>query len=778
MEFLKAFPIAIIDEDYEGKHAAGIGMRQLAKAIEAEGFRVVAGVSYADAQRLVEVFNSESCWLVSVDGVEASDKQWQILEEVLAKKRRRNDRLPIFLFGDQRTAEMVPASVLKHANAFMQLFEDSPEFLARVIARAANLYLERLPPPMFKALMDYTLHASYSWHTPGHGGGVAFRKSPVGNLFYHFFGENTLRSDISVSVGMLGSLLDHTGPIAEGERNAARIFGADETLFVVGGTSTANKIVWHGMVGKGDLVLCDRNCHKSILHSLIMTGATPIYLVPSRNGLGIIGPISKDQFTRQSIQKKINASPFAKETSGKVRLMVMTNSTYDGLCYNVDGIKKQLGDAVEVHHFDEAWYAYGNFHEFYDGYHAISSTHPARSPHAITFATHSTHKLLAALSQASMIHIQHSDSQRLDMAHFNDAFMMHTSTSPQYGIIASCDVAAAMMEQPAGRALVQETIDEALSFRRAMTAVRKQLKKGSWWFEVWQPEAAGKSPSVDRSEWVLKPGDRWHGFEGLAENHVLVDPIKVTILTPGLSASGAMQQHGIPAAVVTKFLSARRIEIEKTGLYSFLVLFSMGITKGKWSTLITELLNFKDLYDTNAPLKRVLPALVEAHPAAYANMGLKDLCEQVHQVYKDDNVPKAQRDMYTTLPEMALRPADAYDKLVRGQVESVEIDKLMGRTLAVMLVPYPPGIPLIMPGERVTKATKSIQDYLLYAREFDRKFPGFETDIHGLRFQPAAEGRRYLVDCVVRIATNDPTRCEVTYSGSSVSQAAQDCGYR
>ena len=200
MEFLKAFPVAIIDEDYEGKQAAGRGMRQLAEAIENEGFRVVAGVSYADAQRLVEVFNSESCWLVSVDGTEAGPKQWQILEEVLAAKRRRNDRLPIFLFGDERTAEMVPASVLKHANAFMRLFEDSPEFLARVIVRAANLYLERLPPPMFKALMDYTLHASYSWHTPGHGGGVGFRKSPVGHLFYQFFGENTLRSDVSVSV--------------------------------------------------------------------------------------------------------------------------------------------------------------------------------------------------------------------------------------------------------------------------------------------------------------------------------------------------------------------------------------------------------------------------------------------------------------------------------------------------------------------------------------------------------------------------------------------------
>ena len=215
----------------------------------------------------------------------------------MAAKRSRNDRLPIFLFGDELTAEMVPTSVLKHANAFMRLFEDSPEFMARAIVRAAQLYLERLAPPMFKALMEYTFQASYSWHTPGHGGGVAFRKSPVGQLFYEFFGENTLRSDISVSVGKLGSLLDHTGPIAEGERNAARIFGADETLFVVGGTSTANKIVWHGTVSRGDLVLCDRNCHKSILHSLIMTGAVPIYLVPSRNGLGIIGPISRDQFT-------------------------------------------------------------------------------------------------------------------------------------------------------------------------------------------------------------------------------------------------------------------------------------------------------------------------------------------------------------------------------------------------------------------------------------------------------------------------------------------------
>jgi len=751
MEFSQAFPVVIIDEDYEGQQAAGRGMRQLAAAIEGQGFRVVSGISYADARRLATVFNTESCWLVSVDGAEAKDGQWKLLEEVLAAKRARNDRLPIFLFGDERTAEMVPASVLKHANAFMRLFEDSPEFLARTIARSAELYLERLAPPMFKALMDYTLHASYSWHTPGHGGGVGFRKSPVGQMFYSFFGENTLRSDVSVSVGALGSLLDHTGPIAAGERNAARIFGSDETLFVVGGTSTANKIIWHGMVGRGDLVLCDRNCHKSILHSLVMTGATPIYLVPSRNNLGIIGPISREQFTPASIRKKIAANPFARETSGKVKLMVITNSTYDGLCYNVDAIKESLGDAVEVLHFDEAWYAYANFHEFYDGFHGISSEHPARAPHAITFATHSTHKLLCALSQASMIHVLNGQKKQLDMTRFNEAFMMHTSTSPQYGIIASCDVAAAMMEQPAGRALVQEMIDEALSFRRAMTAVKSEIKS-AWWFDIWQPDAIAKSPTARKEDWMLKPGARWHGFEDLAENHALVDPIKVTILSPGLASDGTMHEHGIPAAVVVKFLSSRRIEIEKTGLYSFLVLFSMGVTKGKWSTLVTELLNFKDLYDANAPLTRVLPALAEAHPEAYGSMGLKDLCEQVHQVYREDNLPKAQKDMYTTLPEMALRPADAYDRFVHGQVESVPIDELMGRILAVMVVPYPPGIPVIMPGERLTAATKSIQDYLLYAREFDTKFPGFETDIHGLRFEPAAGGRRYLVDCLTESA--------------------------
>jgi arginine decarboxylase len=209
-----------------------------------------------------------------------------------------------------------------------------------------------------------------------------------------------------------------------------------------------------------------------------------------------------------------------------------------------------------------------------------------------------------------------------------------------------------------------------------------------------------------------------------------------------------MESHGIPATIVTKFLSGRRIEIEKTGLYSLLVLFSMGITKGKWSTLVTELINFRDLYEANEPVNRALPAVAAAHPEAYEGVGLRDLCTRMHQAYREHNFSQAQRDMYTALPEMAMRPADAYTYLVRGAVESVDIDSLMGRTVAVMVVPYPPGIPVIMPGEQITKATHSVQEYLLSARDFDTKFPGFETDIHGLRFETTGGKRRYLVDCL------------------------------
>ncbi|MFI8738939.1 Orn/Lys/Arg decarboxylase N-terminal domain-containing protein [Ectopseudomonas toyotomiensis] len=740
------FPVLIVHRDIKADTVAGDRVRAIAQELTQDGFSILPTASAAEGRIVASTHHGLACILVAAEGAGENSRLLQDMVELIRVARVRAPQLPIFALGEQVTIENAPAEAmadLNHLRGILYLYEDTVSFLARQVARAAHNYLDGLLPPFFKALVQHTAQSNYSWHTPGHGGGVAYRKSPVGQAFHQFFGENTLRSDLSVSVPELGSLLDHTGPLAEAEARAARNFGADHTFFVINGTSTANKIVWHSMVGRDDLVLVDRNCHKSILHSIIMTGAIPLYLCPERNELGIIGPIPLGEFSKASIQAKIDASPLARGRAPKVKLAVVTNSTYDGLCYNAEMVKQALGDSVEVLHFDEAWYAYAAFHEFYAGRYGMGTQYDERSP--LVFSTHSTHKLLAAFSQASMIHVQDGGQRQLDRDRFNEAFMMHISTSPQYGIIASLDVASAMMEGPAGRSLIQETFDEALSFRRALANVRRNLSAEDWWFSIWQPGEADGADSLKTSDWVLQPDADWHGFGEVADDYVLLDPIKVTLVMPGLNAAGKLEQQGIPAAVVSKFLWERGLVVEKTGLYSFLVLFSMGITKGKWSTLLTELLEFKRSYDTNLPLIDVLPSIAHAGTGRYQGMGLRDLCDALHGCYRENATAKALKSMYTALPELAIKPADAYDRLVRGEVEAVPIDQLQGRIAAVMLVPYPPGIPLIMPGERFTAATRSILDYLAFARTFDQAFPGFDIDVHGLQ----TEAGEYCVDCLV-----------------------------
>ena len=740
------FPVLIVHRDIKADTVAGDRVRAIAQELTQDGFSILPTASAAEGRIVASTHHGLACILVAAEGAGENSRLLQDMVELIRVARVRAPQLPIFALGEQVTIENAPAEAmadLNHLRGILYLYEDTVAFLARQVARAAHNYLDGLLPPFFKALVQHTAQSNYSWHTPGHGGGVAYRKSPVGQAFHQFFGENTLRSDLSVSVPELGSLLDHTGPLAEAEARAARNFGADHTFFVINGTSTANKIVWHSMVGRDDLVLVDRNCHKSILHSIIMTGAIPLYLCPERNELGIIGPIPLSEFSKASIQAKIDASPLARGRAPKVKLAVVTNSTYDGLCYNAEMVKQALGDSVEVLHFDEAWYAYAAFHEFYAGRYGMGTQYDERSP--LVFTTHSTHKLLAAFSQASMIHVQDGGQRQLDRDRFNEAFMMHISTSPQYGIIASLDVASAMMEGPAGRSLIQETFDEALSFRRALANVRRNLDAEDWWFSIWQPGAADGADSLSTADWVLQPDADWHGFGEVASDYVLLDPIKVTLVMPGLNAAGRLEQRGIPAAVVSKFLWERGLVVEKTGLYSFLVLFSMGITKGKWSTLLTELLEFKRSYDANLPLIDVLPSIAHAGGGRYQGMGLRDLCDALHGCYRDNATAKALKSMYTVLPEVAIKPADAYDRLVRGEVEAVPIDQLQGRIAAVMLVPYPPGIPLIMPGERFTAATRSILDYLAFARTFDQAFPGFDIDVHGLQ----TEEGEYCVDCLV-----------------------------
>ncbi|MDP3210564.1 arginine/lysine/ornithine decarboxylase [Methylotenera sp.] len=740
------FPVIIIDEDFRSENSSGLGIRVLAKAIEEEGTEVLGVTSYGDLTSFAQQQSRASAFILSIDDEEFIEEKPEAIEQLrkfVAEIRHRNEEIPIFLHGETRTSRHIPNDVLRELHGFIHMNEDTPEFVARLIIREAKAYLESLPPPFFKALTHYAADGSYSWHCPGHSGGVAFLKSPVGQMFHQFFGENMLRADVCNAVDELGQLLDHTGPVAASERNAARIYNCDHLYFVTNGTSTSNKMVWNSTVAPGDVVVVDRNCHKSVLHSIIMTGAIPVFLMPTRNHFGIIGPIPKSEFSWENIQKKIDRNPFATDKTVKPRVLTITQSTYDGVLYNVEEIKEMLDGKIDTLHFDEAWLPHATFHDFYGDYHAIGADRP-RCKESMVFSTQSTHKLLAGLSQASQILVQDAENNKLDRDVFNEAYLMHTSTSPQYSIVASIDVAAAMMEAPGGTALVEESIMEALDFRRAMRKVDEEWGT-DWWFKVWGPNDLSEEGIEERDAWMLKANESWHGFGNLAEGFNMLDPIKATIITPGLDIHGDFSdEFGIPAAIVTKYLAEHGVIVEKTGLYSFFIMFTIGITKGRWNTMVAALQQFKDDYDKNQPLWKVLPEFVQKHPR-YERMGLRDLCAQIHGVYKANDVARLTTEMYLSDMVPAMKPTDAFAKMAHRKIDRVAIDELEGRITAVLLTPYPPGIPLLIPGEQFNKI---IVSYLKFAREFNERFPGFETDVHGL-VKKVEDGKAiYYVDCV------------------------------
>ena len=757
------FPIVIIDEDFRSENTSGLGIRALAAAIESEGFEVLGVTSYGDLSQFAQQQSRASAFILSIDDEEVTqgpdiDPAIERLRGFIEVVRNKNADVPIYVHGETKTSRHIPNDVLRELHGFIHMFEDTPEFVARHIIREAKSYLEGIQPPFFKALLDYAEDGSYSWHCPGHSGGVAFLKSPVGQMFHQFFGENMLRADVCNAVEELGQLLDHTGPVADSERNAARIYNADHCYFVTNGTSTSNKMVWHHTVAPGDVVVVDRNCHKSILHAIIMTGAIPVFLKPTRNHYGIIGPIAQSEFEPETIREKIRNNPLLKgydAATVEPRVVTLTQSTYDGVLYNTETIKGMLDGYATNLHFDEAWLPHAAFHPFYGTFHAMGK-HRERPEKAVVYATQSIHKLLAGISQASHVLVQDSKTVKLDTHLFNEAYLMHTSTSPQYAIIASCDVAAAMMEPPGGTALVEESILECLDFRRAMRKVSKDYAKDQgdkgWWFKVWGPKVDELTDEAeegigDPADWVLGMGkdNNWHGFGDLADGFNMLDPIKATIVTPGLDMDGTFADQGIPASIVTKFLAEHGVVVEKTGLYSFFIMFTIGITKGRWNTLLTALQQFKDDYDRNQPMWRILPEFCKSRPK-YERMGLRDLCQYVHAMYAKHDIARLTTDMYLSDHTPAMTPGDAFAHIARRTTERVPIDDLLGRITTSLITPYPPGIPLLVPGEVFNQR---IVDYLKFSRELEIQCPGFSTDIHGLVALVDDDGvKRYYADCV------------------------------
>jgi hypothetical protein len=422
----------MVDDELPTPTAEGHAARALVQELQGRAIDVVEAASAEDGMSVVQ---SDSAihvllldWALGSNGERDHEKARELLDFV----RSRNDKVPIFLMAERDEAPSIPVDVMEKVDEFIWTLEDTAAFVGGRVVAAIRRYLDVMMPPLASAVMKFSQQYEYSWHTPGHTGGTAFLKSPVGRMFFDYFGENLLRSDLSISVGALGSLLDHTGPMGAHERYAARVFGAHRTYSVTNGTSMSNRVIFMAAVARDQVALCDRNCHKSIEHSLVMTGAIPTYLVPVRNRYGIIGPILPERLKPEAITQAIKQNPLV--TNGvdpQPVHSIITNSTYDGLCYNARRVTELLDPSVDRIHFDEAWYAYARFNPLYRDRHAMYGSPKDYTKGPTIFATHSTHKLLAALSQASFLHIR--DGRRpIPHARFNESYMLHASTSPLY----------------------------------------------------------------------------------------------------------------------------------------------------------------------------------------------------------------------------------------------------------------------------------------------------------------------------------------------------------
>ena len=749
----------MIDDELPTPTAEGHAARTLVKELQGRAIDVVEAASAEDGMSVVQ---SDSAihvllldWTLGSNGDGDHAKARALLELV----RSRNDKIPIFLMAERGAASAIPIDVMEMVDEYVWTLEDTAAFVGGRVVAAIRRYLDVMMPPLAAAVMKFSQEYEYSWHTPGHTGGTAFLKSPVGRMFFDYFGENLLRSDLSISVGALGSLLDHTGPMGGHERYAARVFGAHRTYSVTNGTSMSNRVIFMAAVARDQIALCDRNCHKSIEHSLVMTGGIPTYLVPVRNRYGIIGPILPERLTPEAIKAAIKANPLVtKGVETRPVHSIITNSTYDGLCYNARRVQELLDPTVDRIHFDEAWYAYARFNPLYRDRHAMHGD-PKDHKGPTIFATHSTHKLLAALSQASFLHIRDGRSP-IPHARFNESYMMHASTSPLYPIIVSNDVTAAMMDGPGGIAITAESIQEAVAFRQTMGRVNREFaEKKDWFFNTWNPEKVKQGKSAKEAAfadaspdflvrepdaWVLHPGDSWHGFGNIEDGYCMLDPIKVSIVTPGVAAEGGLDKRGIPATLVTAYLHRRGVEVEKTTDFTILLLFSIGITKGKWGTLLNALLDFKRDYDSNTPLAEALPEVASGHPSIYEGIGLRDLADQMFAMLKESKQTHWLSEAFSTLPPIAMTPNAAYQYLVKDQIEHVPLDKLANRVLATSVVPYPPGIPMLMPGEATGAADGPYLSYLNALAAWDKRFPGFGHDTHGVENRDGV----YYVQCL------------------------------
>jgi len=773
MEYSKLFQFFVVHSEIDEESITGRLLRGIVRAIRDRGYQVLTARTAEQANTQIQNDASLACFLLgwddSADSLDA--------EEVIRFIRDRGLESPIFLVSERRRMEDLSSELLNEIRGTIFPQEDTPEFIAKYVARAYHEYIDALKTPFFGGMIDYVEAGNQMWLAPGHNGGIFYRKSPVGRILFEYLGENFWRADFNF-VPDLGDIFGPTGPFAHAEQQAAEIFGAERTYFVLNGSSTSNKMVNGALVAPGDLVLFDRNNHKSHHHSaLMLNGGIPIYLPADRNAFGMVGPIAHDALDEDRIRRQIKDNPLVTDPEAwrrarPFRVCLLENCTYDGTIYNVRTIIEKIGHLCDYIVFDEAWGGFMRFHPIYRDRYAMSLEDLGDDDPGI-FSVQSTHKQLAGMSQASQFHVKdsHIEGQRRHVNHkrVNEVFMIHTSTSPFYPMYASLDVGAQMMKGKSGAFLWDEALRLGVEIRKQIRKVAAEYHaeesdpKRQWFLDPFVPDRVditGSSVTEDVADvaweslptevimgepqcWLLRKGAAWHGYSRVEGDYAMVDPTKLLLLTPGIDRrTGNYQDWGIPAPLLGAFLRGRGIVAEKTDFNLILFLLTPGLERGKAGTLLAELVNFKRLFDLNAPVGQMIPSLIRDHPGHYDGMGIQTLAQELHDLLRRHDAKRLQQQQFHEdhFPELAMSPQEAHNAMVANKIDYIPFDQVEGRIAATLALVYPPGVGVVVPGERYDEKAQPQIDYFRLFEETENRFPGFENEVQGVYREAQPDG--------------------------------------
>lgn len=609
----------------------------------------------------------------------------------------------------------------------------SKEELQNKVAQAAQQYEAENVPGFLRDLINFADEKPVSYTTPGHHNGQFYEKHPAGVVFKKFFGDNMLRADVSDTVAELGDTLTHGGTPLDSEQEAAQAFNADKVYYVTNGTTSSNTICANAVLSEGDLVLFDRNNHKSLYNSaLIMTGAKPVYLPTSRNPLGLIGPVISDDLDEEKIRAEIaKVDPERAKAKRPFRMAVLQLETFDGVFYNAKWLLDKIGKLCDYVLFDCAWGGYEQFVNIMKQLSPLQYKYTADDPGILV--TQSIHKQQAGLAQTSQIlkkdaHIK-GQKRYVDHKHFNNAYLKYVTTSYSYPIYASLTVNTALAKGEAPKKWWEEAMKKGIRFRKTLNQKSKLFKT----LNAQEINEKSEQELMDNlSYWKMEETDDWHGFKGIAKDEAIISPLKLTVVCPGINlATGKYEEIGIPGKVIGEYLTEKRVITCKSDLYSTLFLLTPGERDADLEALLTSFLEFEEYYLRDAPLEQVLPRLVKQNPERYRNYTIRQLCQEMHEYYAKNEIYKLQQDLFLkkTFQDYEMTPAEADKLFMKNEGELVDLDEIEGRVALEGALPYPPGVFIVAPGEKWQKIDVDYFKILMGAID---KFPGFDPEIQGV----------------------------------------------